>query len=285
MTGMTLLALLLVLLSAAIHTGWNLLLKQATDRLAFATGIVLASVVFGFPPALYYLIRDGLPPWPAWLCALGTSLLWLVYYEWLARSYDSGDLSVAYPVIRGISPVAAVGFGLAMGERPTVWGLVGVALIVFAVWWISLPPDGPRLPRNVGAAVLVGTVSAIYSAIDKFGVTLCSPLLYIWICLALAGVWLTIRTRQIRGPGALRAAWQAGRARVWWAGVGDHVSYWLILVALTQAHVMYVVPLRATAVLYSVLIGGLALGESAMHRRLLAGLVMIAGVALLAIKG
>lgn len=285
MTGITGQAVALVLVSAGIHTAWNLELKRAADKLPAAALIVLCAAVAGTPLALWRWRVAGAPEPPAYLLATATSLLWLFYYEWVAHSYDRGDLSVAYPVTRGVAPVAALALGLAMGERPTLAGLTGVALIVVSVWLISRPEDRGRRPRNVGTAAFVGFVSALYSTIDKEGVRHCDPWLYEWLCLSLAAVWLTWRAVAVRGPRACAAVWRSDRWRLAAAGVGDLTSYGLVLLALTQAHVMYVVPLRATAVLLSVLAGGLALGESALRRRLGAGMVMVGGIALVAMGG
>lgn len=276
-------ALLLVLASAGLHTLWNLQVKRAEDKLTFSACLVAAAAVLTLPPALYLLAREGWPGSLALACALATSLLWLLYYEWVARSYERGDLSVAYPVMRGSAPVAAVGLGLLLGERPTLLGLVGIALIVVAV--VGISSSGKHGARLDLGAVAVGIISALYNAIDQRGVQHCHPVLYLWLCMALAALWLGLRTRQMRGPGVWRRAWREQRRAIWLSGAGDFASYCLILLALQRALVMYVVPLRATAVLISVLAGRLALGEEELHRRMAFGVVMLAGIALLAWQG
>jgi drug/metabolite transporter (DMT)-like permease len=284
--GITLLAVILVLASAGLHTAYNYLVKTADDKRAFTAVMVGWSAVWGLVPAIWLsCLGYRCEPLGA-ACALTTSLLWLAYYHYLGLSYERGDLSVAYPVIRGVAPLAAVVFGLAMGERPTLLGLLGVGVVIGALWGFAGNGKAAvgRAP-NLREAVLVGILSATYSAVDKVGVEHCQPVLYHTVQLVPATVWLCLWARRRSGPGALVTALrEQGRAAMM-AGLSCYTAYTLVLIALTQAHVMYVVPLRATAVLFSVAAGGLALGEPQMRRRLACAVLLIGGIALVALGG
>lgn len=285
--GITPVAVLLVLLSAGLHTTWNYVLKRVEDKRSLNAWLLIGATLWGTPAALWALAHGARVTAPAFVLALCTSLLWVVYYGALARSYERGDLSVMYPVARGVSPVAATAFGLLLGERPTLLGSLGIAVIVLAVWSISGAPIRfvELRQARLREAMLVGLVSALYSAIDDRGVALCPPVLYFWITCFLTMLWLTAAAWRTPGPHALLAAWRARPAKVVIASLCDFGAYLMVLLALAQAHVMYVVPLRASAVLFSVLAGGWRLGEPNMGRRLAAAAGMVAGIALLAIGG
>ncbi len=283
---MSVLAFAFVLLSAVLHTAWNALLKQSDDKDSASAALLLTATITGTIPALLHLYQDGRPPWQAVCLALTTSLLWLLYYRGLACSYERGDLSVAYPIARGVAPVATLLLGvLLLGERPSVAGICGIALVVLATWLISRPTGGGAKAVRPWAAVFVGLLTSGYSIVDKRGVTLAHPALYLWLCTALAAVWMHAYVLGTRGPQPLAAAWQRGGWRLAAAGVGDYMSYGLILLALKLAPVVYVVPLRATAVLFSVACGAWALGETPGTRRVLGALLMMVGILLVTWRG
>lgn len=278
-------AIVLVLVSAVLHTGWNAALKQVTEKRPFAAAVVCWAAAFAAVPALWQLAHGARTTSAALGFATITSLSWLVYYEWLAISYERGDLSVAYPVIRGVSPVAAVVIGLAMGEWPTPIGLLGVALVVAGVWLISRPSDAHGSAHAVKDAVGVGILSAAYSGVDKHGMTLGDPAIYYFACLGLAAVWLAISSHLKDGPGAVRRVQSGRRWTAIGSGFGDFASYGLVLMALQIAPLMYVIPLRATAVLVSVVVGAVCLKEPQLRRRLAYGVLIVGGIALIGWKG
>lgn len=278
-------AIVLVLVSAVLHTTWNAAIKHVTEKRTFAAVIVKWAAVFAAVPALWQVAHGAPITWEAVGLATATSLSWLLYYEWLAISYVRGDLSVAYPVIRGVAPVAALFLGLAMGELPTGLGLLGVGMVVVGVWLISLPDGANRSAFRVRNAVGIGVLSAIYSAIDKRGVTVADPAIYYFGCLFLAAIWLALASRWREGPEALR---RVEREHQWLgiaSGLGDFASHGLVLLALRLAPLMYVVPLRATAVLISVVVGAVVMKEPQMRRRLAFGLLIVAGITLIGLKG
>jgi drug/metabolite transporter (DMT)-like permease len=91
----------LVLFSAVAHSVWNSLVKSAGDRVLTmvmirGTGLVLGLATFPFV---------DLPHPESWKWLLLTACVQFGYYAVLIRSYDLGDMSVVYPLARGIAPV------------------------------------------------------------------------------------------------------------------------------------------------------------------------------------
>lgn len=87
---------LAVLFAAAVHAGWNEMLKHGRDPL-FETTLVHAWVA---APALVAILFLPLPGQTAAWCLVASSAVHCVYYHGLAGAYRSGDLSFAYPVMR-----------------------------------------------------------------------------------------------------------------------------------------------------------------------------------------
>src|SRR6266498_3061721 len=96
---MTALALLLVAVSALMHSSWNYLTKSSRDKIAFlwATGIT-GSVLF--LPALLWI--GGGKPWSGreWLGFGLGAVIRALYFLSLGAAYSRGDLSLVYPVAR-----------------------------------------------------------------------------------------------------------------------------------------------------------------------------------------
>src|SRR5512134_417689 len=92
----------LILLSACIHVVAHIALRRATHRTAFVWWVLLWGGVI-FLPVLFF-------DWhPVSLAALGWMALSAVfealYFFAIARAYETGDLSIVYPLARGTAPV------------------------------------------------------------------------------------------------------------------------------------------------------------------------------------
>src|SRR5712672_456650 len=104
----------LVLLSAMAHAAWNALVKNAADRLLMMAAIRLVGLTYG-------LFMLPFVPWPCaveWMWLALATLAVFAYYGLLIQSYRIGDMSLVYPIARGIAPVllALIAF-LAIDER------------------------------------------------------------------------------------------------------------------------------------------------------------------------
>ena len=106
------------------------------------------------PLVLYAALSPGVtrPEDLAWGAAAGVTggIGVLLLYQALA----SGVVSTAAPLISMIALTVPVVFGLAGGERPGVWPLVGIALGCMAVMLISAhgEPASPAGPPRARAA-------------------------------------------------------------------------------------------------------------------------------------
>jgi multidrug transporter EmrE-like cation transporter len=96
----------LVLVAAVFHATWNALLKASENPLALAARAVTVGTVASLPPVAAAWLLNGRPglPLAAWLIALGSAGLELVYFITLSTAYQRGELSVVYPIARGTAP-------------------------------------------------------------------------------------------------------------------------------------------------------------------------------------
>src|SRR3970040_1942761 len=97
----------LVLLSAFMHAGWNLLVRErrGSEIFLYMTGLVAA---LGVGPAIALEFLGEPIPARAWAYLLAGAAFQGAYFLGLSRGYRSGDFTVVYPVARAL-PVLLVG--------------------------------------------------------------------------------------------------------------------------------------------------------------------------------
>jgi drug/metabolite transporter (DMT)-like permease len=182
---------------------------------------------------------------------------------------------------------------LLLREPLTGWGLAGIALVVsgIAALQIQVAPDG-RLRWPVAQmlrgpagrlALTTGAVIACYSLVDKVGVTLINPVLYIWCSHLVAFTFWSISMRRRREAVAAEAgrSWKAVLA----AAAGQNLAYILVLFAMRLAPVAYVVPAREVSTLIGAILGVSLLREPFPLSKLGGAGLIVAGVALIAVLG
>src|SRR2546422_5725506 len=100
----------IVLLSALAHVYWNYGMKRSPAPALYAWWIQAGGALL-FAPLGVRLARPLAVPAAGWYCVAGTALLYGAYFTFIALSYDREDLSRAYPIARGVAPVATAGWG------------------------------------------------------------------------------------------------------------------------------------------------------------------------------
>lgn len=272
---MPLSAFVLALAAAVLHAGWNVLLARSRDVLAATTvALVLSVLLFAPAAAATWDVDAAAVPWIA-----ASGLLEIVYFVLLTSAYSRSDLSLVYPVARGSAPVlvlvgaaiagAAVGLGQALGVL-----LVGSGILL--VRGVGGAPDA----KGVILALAIGTAIAGYTLVDKQGIEHAAVIPYLELVLtpaALAAVvWHAVRGRLA-----------AVRIELGWPTVGAAVfafaAYGFVLGALTLASAPAVAAVRETSVLVAVALGASVLGEPVGRSRASGAVLVVAGVALVAL--
>ena len=278
----------LLLVTACLHATWNALTKRATDAFLFLWSSMTLATLTLVPVAWWIGFGDV---WSAGAIApvLGSAGVHAVYFVVLARAYREGDLSLVYPIARGLGvalvPVLAVPF---LGEIPTIQGALGIALVVLGIVVIGVlgratSGDGPfarGLPRGAPWALATGPLIATYSLLDHEGVRVVHPLPFLVtttsIALALTAP-LALRRAQ-----ALRAEWRAHGRTIAIASTTNLSGYLLVLFAFRSEPAGYVVATRELSIVVAALVGARLLGEGRAAMRVLGASVVVAGVALVA---
>ncbi|KAB8064042.1 DMT family transporter [Janthinobacterium violaceinigrum] len=276
-----------VLFAALLHASWNAIVKSGKDTF-------LSTVLVSVGAALISLAVLPFVPAPApasWPYLAASAVAQLAYYSLLAAAYKAGDMSHAYPLMRGSAPllVALASWPL-IGERLSSMQMGAVACIcggIFGLYVAARTPAIGSMPRNTGRATAFALgnacVIASYTLIDGIGVRLSgAPAAYTMWIFVLNGAGLLLWTA-LRRPADLLAYAQTQWRLAAVGGFGTLASYGLALWAMTQAPVAAIAALRETSILFAIAIAALFLREKISPRRYLAIGLIAAGAILMRI--
>ena len=270
---------LAVLGAGFLHALWNALLKSAAGDPMLDTALIVAgsSVV-----ALFLLPFVGVPAEAAWKFMALSALIHFAYYITLAGAYRHGDLSFAYPLMRGVAPLIVTMLGvLLLGEHPSAQMLTGIALISTGIIVIAWFAGGRHTPTAAGWALANAAIIASYTLVDGAGVRASGNAAgYVSWLIFLEGLPYLAFLYLRRGPPAARYVMQRWRRGIA-GGAASLAAYGIVLWAMTRAPVAAVAALREVSVLFAALIGTLALKEGFGWRRMAGAATVVAGVAAL----
>lgn len=279
-------ALALVVSAAFLHALWNFHAKRAasagTPFLVLSTS--LSAIVYA-PFALWQLATTSVSLGLVEVGSiLGSVALHSVYLFVLQRGYVVGDLSIVYPVARGLGPVFTItGAMIFLHERPSAQVLVGGLVVCAAV--ISLgfvgargSPAGHETVRALGFASLTGVAIACYTLWDAHAVSALAiaPLLFTW---SSSLVRLAILSPVAwRRHATLWDTWRRHRRDVIAVATLAPLAYLLVLNAFTMAPVSNVAPVREIGIVIATALGTHLLGEGHQSLRLAVAATVLCGV-------
>jgi drug/metabolite transporter (DMT)-like permease len=214
-----------------------------------------------------------------------SALVHVIYFLLVGRLYRNADLSVAYPLMRGLAPLAATAIAaVTLREVPDAVALVGVLALVIGVATMGFSGlTQGRIDRvTLIVALFNSVIIATYSVIDGEGARLAGPdathafaynawadgltaVFYLPVVLALRG--------KAVGPEFVRDPQRSA-----FAGVAAFGGYAIVVWAMTQAPIGAVAALRECSVVFAAIIGVAFLGEPFRGARAAAALLIVGGV-------
>jgi len=273
--------LLIVLLSAAMHAGWNAVLKTGADRYLSITLIAVCAGVI----SLVGLPFVPLPAPAAWPWLALSVLLHVVYNHYLVRAYQVGDLGQMYAIARGTAPLIVTAVSLMLpGERPGVTGMAGIGLLALGIL-VMAARGGHSLTRVSRAAVTAALITSVfiagYTLSDGIGARSSGSAhaytLWLFVLDGIAMLAVLSARRGMAGVRALRPYWRSGLL----GGAMSLAAYWVAIWAMTVAPIAMVAALRETSVLFAALISVVILREPLTRWRVAAAIVITAGIILM----
>jgi len=285
---MTVFVLGLVVLSAALHVLWNTLVKTSVDKGSFACLTSLAAALFLLP--FFLLVRlmgpTGLGA-SVFLYAGLAAVFEVLYVIFLFRAYDRADLSVVYPLSRGVAPVVTLALsGWVLGDWVSVPRALSVCVVVLGVLGVALSvlpgPSGQGQGAGVGLALATGGAIAGYHLVDRQAMIMAGaphPVEYLFLRHFFLAILVTLWVLLVLGRGrAMGREWRTNRGGVVIVGVCTPLAYLLIIWALKFGDVTSIAAGRNIGIFISTLVGALVLKERVTARRLVGAVVIAAGV-------
>ena len=284
------------------------MVRRAT-RPAVTTGLMaVVSAILVLPLAIYLLIVD-FPSGTGWWFILATIVLHIWYFATLGYAYNTGELSIVYPVARGLGlaiiPILGV---FVIGESMSGAAVVGAVSIVTGIAIISISDIGtatlkrtarswafmfknlkvvkrfrPKMRPAWILAILTGIVIGIYSVVDAQGVKHVQPALYMFFLQLGGGLGMMVIQSRLE----TREAFIDEARRHWkilvFGGLLQFAAYTLVLTSLTFSPVSYVGPFREVSILIAVGYGALVLKERVTLMRGLGAIFIACGGAAIAL--
>jgi drug/metabolite transporter (DMT)-like permease len=262
-------ALALALAAAVLHAVWNLLLRDTRDTEAAAAVavVVFVAVLAPFAAATWHV--DG----AAWKYVVPSAALELVYIALLAAAYRRFDLSLVYPIARGLAPVAALAIVVVVvGTNPSVAEIFGVLVVAAGVVLVR----GARGGRGGALGLLIALVIGGYTVIDHYGIQHAGTFAYAFLIMLGAAACYP----PFVGVRRVRAAVSPTTILV---GVLSAAAYLFVLLALRRASAPAVSAVRETSVVIAAALAAVFLHERVGPARLTGAVLVAAGIALLAL--
>lgn len=277
-------AILLLLIGAALHTTWNLVIKGSSEKFVTTWWVVL---IGGIASAIG-LLFTGLPPRELWGFAFFSLIVETTYFILLSYAYQDNDFSLVYPIARGAAPAfLALWSFLFLKEVPTPGGWLGLGLIVSGlaiIGFSTLMQKGFSAVHAKGMilALTIALLISTYTAIDGSAVKQGPLLSYALLVFALIPVPIAPFILRKHGWSYLVTRWNEQRIRLSIAGVLGIVAYLFALAAYAMAPLNYSGAIREVSVVIGAFAGWKLLGEKLGPLRIIGAAVIFAGILVIA---
>ena len=267
---------LLILFAAVLHAGWNILIKSESDSARTTMLIVAGSAIIGIV-LLPFLPLPVRPSWPY----LGASVvIHVVYFSFLLLAYEKGELSLVYPLMRGLPPLlTAIGAAILLNEALSWRGWSGILLVSGGALMLSADFRFSKgfAMAPVALALLNAIVIVVYTLVDARGARLSgSAFSYTgWMLLFLALLFF-VAVAVVEGRQVFYRMAKDWKKSVLGGGC-TFASYGIALWAMTLSPVALVAALRETSILFGTIFSVFILKERITRIRGLSVLLIAAG--------
>ena len=249
--------------------------------------VAWVSALFAVPFSLAVLFAIGLPDiykmfWPALVIGGTLTVVWLVL---MAKAIKYSDLSLAMPLL-AFSPLFVVATApFIVKEIPNLFGLVGVSLIVLGAYTLNIQErrKGFLAPFKIlfkekGAVLMliVAFIGGLSGSFDKMGIVNSSAIFWVFASNAFAAATLFILL-MLRKNNHLKQ-FSSNLSILILIGIIAGISQISQMTATGLTLVAYVVAVKRTSIVISVLLGWLIFKEKNIRERLMGALIMLAGV-------
>lgn len=290
---MSAIAILLVVLSAVMHAVRSFLTKRAHDKLAFIWWYEIFGILFFSPVFAVAVFEEGIEPSSSFLFIVASGFVHFLYWTFVAKSFENGDLSHVYPIMRSSPALVLLLSVLVLREDVSLAGVAGIVVVALGVYSINMktislseafePIKAVRTERATRFALLTLCCVTAYSIIDKAAVARLRPTIFAFLYPCFSLGLLSGYVHLTKAKASIVSEWMAHKYAIMLSGFLSVFGYFLILIAFTMEPVSYVVGLRQLSVVFAVFLGGQVLKEEHQAIRLPAAACIFAGAFLISL--
>ena len=279
---------LLILFSAFIHSIWNIQLKKSNDPITYIIAIAIVGWVIFTPYSIYRLLNSSISA-ETFLFTFTSFLIHFLYFLFLGRAYSKFELSVVYPIARGLSVFLIPIYGIfILNEKMTIQAIGGCCLIILGIIMtgsISIGDVTNREKRKLflksGAfsAILIGIIISLYSLVDKQAASGIDPVLFVWITDMSAVI---LGMRYLRNSN-FKNHFTKGNIKLIIPGVFQFSSYVIVIYAYSSTMLSYAGTFREIGTVFGAIFAKIFLKEEFGRKKTLGILLIVAGAFLISI--
>ena len=301
---MSLTAIILLLISACTHAGWNFLGKRQHPTAAFFLIANTIGVVCVLPILPHYWDRIPLIPVSVWTFLMLTGFFLGGYMTALAGAYRTGDMSIAYPLARS-SPVIVVmiiTLLLGKGQEVGLWCIAGIVLVVSGCFMLPMKEFRDfHLQNYLNLCCLLALLAAIgtagYTIVDDEALrrlrelpgtpfdTVDATLIYMVLEGISASLWMGVFVVfSARERGSFVDTLRTSKGQAALTGIGIYLTYGLVLGSMAYVrNVSYVAAFRQLSIPIGAALGMVLLNEPRYLPKVVGVAVIFVGLVLVGI--
>jgi drug/metabolite transporter (DMT)-like permease len=270
--------LTVILIAAVLHASWNAFIKNKGN--GFAKMTILATIIGVIVAPFTFVV--GVPPLETCMYLAVSIIAHTMYMHSLTRAYQNEDFSVAYPFARGLAPLLTVIILLFFFNRSiSINELIGIGIIILGIL-ILFNAQKLKLNFKILISLLYFPVSIVfYTLVDAMGVKTAEStqqfIVWLFILIPIPMLLYSLANQKE----LVVSTFIENKYSLIVASIGSLTSYSLVLWAYTQAPIYYVASIRESSIIFASLIGLIFFKEKGLLRRLLASMVLFAGVVIL----
>ena len=279
---------LLVLFSAVIHSIWNIQLKKSNDPITYVIAIAIVGWVIFTPYAIYKLFNSTIST-ETYLFTFSSFLIHFLYFLFLGRAYSKFELSVVYPIARGLSVFLIPVYGiLILNEQMTLQAIFGCFLIIFGIIMTGSISIGDLktkekrklfLKSGAFSAILIGIIISLYSLVDKKAASGIDPFLFVWLT-DTSAVILGIKFFRNNN---FRNHFTKENIKLIIPGVFQFSSYAIVIYAYSSTMLSYAGTFREIGTVFGAIFAKIFLKEEFGRKKTLGILLILSGAFLISI--
>ena len=269
----------LILFSAILHAGWNLIIKSFTNSLS-AMGIKTLVQSIIFIPFVFFV---PLPTGITWFFIIVSIVIHNYYFITLGISYNKGDLSYVYPISRGCSPIFITIFSLLLlQDKVSLAGWIGILIACFGLILLTFNDIKNKINLDVlKLALIISFTICLYTLCDAAGVRSVNNSFSYIVWLFVLDGWLIFFYVYYKNKNDLLNIHLRGFGLIILASIMSFSGYSIIIWSMNYVEVGYVSSIREASIIIATLFGFVFLKERFSLKRAVSAVIFFLGISVI----